>query len=105
MTLRMIRLGLAILAALSATGCYGGGFTRGGVVASDPALVAVDPGVASPRRATFVDRHPLLRTPVEVYESHGSKPVCKAAAAAVIGVPLGVVGEIRQIIVGCPPGF
>ena len=105
MSSRTIRMGLAFLTVLSATGCHGGAFYRGGLVASDPAFVAVGPGAASPRRATFVDRHPLFRKPVEVYESHGSKPVCKAAAAAVIGVPAGIVGEIRQIIVGCPPGF
>ena len=39
-------------------------------------------------------------TPRDYYESSGNNKVVKSAAAAVIGVPAGLYGEIRQIVVG-----
>ena len=100
---------LATLATLT-TGCHRKEFIRDRSVAMDPPLVSADPAqddplLAEPRRATFVDRHPLLRKPVEYYQSSGPNPVGRVASATLIGVPAGVLGEMRQIIVGCPPGF
>ena len=59
--------------------------------------------VPAPRTVTFVDRHPLLSRPRDYYQSSGQNPVVKATAATVIGIPAGVFGEIRQIVVGQPP--
>lgn len=78
---------------------------------SEPPLegVAVDdtsvPGHAgaSPPRVGFVDRHPLFSKPRAVYQNTNQPPVTKAAAATVVGIPLGVVGEVGQIIGGRPP--
>jgi hypothetical protein len=50
----------------------------------------------------WVDRHPLFSKPRDYYENAGSNKVVKAAAATVIGIPAGIFGEIRQIVVGPP---
>lgn len=99
----------ALLATLT-TGCQKKEFIRNQSVVMDPQLMAMDPTwgdpmLGEPRRATFVDRHPLLRKPVEHYAMAGPKKVHRLAAATFIGIPAGVLGEARQIIVGCPPGF
>lgn len=65
----------------------------------DPTLMAEVP-VARP--VTIVDRHPLLYKPRDYYEQSGDNKLTKAAAAAFIGVPAGIIGEFRQIIVGQP---
>jgi hypothetical protein len=69
--------------------------------ADDPTLVPGNP----PRKVQWTDRHPLFRKPAEVYQNTDRGPVVNAAAATVIGIPMGIVGELRQIVVGCPPGF
>ena len=51
---------------------------------------------------TFVDRHPLLSKPRDYYESSGDNKFVKSMAAGVIGVPAGIVGELKQIVVGKP---
>jgi hypothetical protein len=56
-----------------------------------------------PKSITWVDRHPLFSRPREYYEKSGKNKVAKVAAATVIGVPAGIVGEIRQVVVGRPP--
>ncbi|MEW4566484.1 hypothetical protein AB1L88_01325 [Tautonia sp. JC769] len=100
---------IALLAALS-TGCQRKEFIRNQSVVMDPSLGSIDPAlndpmVTQPGRATFVDRHPMLRKPVEYYQSAKPNPAHRLASAAFIGVPVGIFGELRQIIVGCPPGF
>jgi hypothetical protein len=55
------------------------------------------------RTAGFTDRHPLFTKPRQYWETSGDNRVVKAAAATFIGVPAGVVGEVRQILVGAPP--
>lgn len=93
-----------ILVALGATaGCQGAGPKR--VAAAEPGLG--DPGAtvveAAPpagTQLTWVDRHPLFSKPRDLYESSGNNAVVKAAAATVIGIPAGIVGEIKQIVVG-----
>ena len=109
---------VALLAALAASGCSGGPSKRT-LASSEPGLSTVsgDPDVAIVDRAkpvpsnsvTFVDRHPLFSKPREYYEKTGTNKATKTAAAAVIGVPAGIYGELKQIVVGNPnpppPGF
>jgi hypothetical protein len=58
--------------------------------------------VAPGTQVSWVDRHPLFSRPREYYETTPSNKVVKAAAATVIGVPAGIFGELRQIVVGTP---
>ncbi len=53
--------------------------------------------------ATFVDRHPLLWKPREYYDTTATGPIGKTAAATFVGVPAGILGELKQIVVGIPP--
>lgn len=98
---------LLILAAVGLTGCQGGPSKK--ILASaEPALSPpVEGGTtvveAPSKTVTFVERHPLLSKPRDYYESSGTNAVVKTAAAVVVGVPVGVVSEIRQIVVGAPP--
>lgn len=100
-----VLLALAVL-----PGCQAAQSRRAAVAAAEPSLVT--PGsesgstvVEAPpaRTITFVDRHPLFAKPRELYENSGNNKVVKAAAATVVGIPAGVVGELRQIVVGRPP--
>ena len=69
-----------------------------------------DPDVAIVDRAkpaatvSAVDRHPLLSKPKQYYDDTNSNKVAKTAAAAFIGVPAGIYGELKQIVVGVPAG-
>jgi len=101
---------IALLAALVASGCSGGPSKRT-LASTEPGLSTVpgDSGVAIVDRAkpvpssvTFVDRHPLFSKPRDYYESTNSNKAAKTAAAAVIGVPAGIYGELKQIVVGTP---
>ena len=100
----------ALLAALAASGC-GGGPSKRTLASSEPALSTGpgDPEVAIVDRAkpvpgsvTVVDRHPLLSKPRDYYENTGSNKAVKTAAAVVLGVPTGIYGELKQIVVGAP---
>jgi hypothetical protein len=110
---RMIRAGVWGLVASAATlpalaGCQSGAPRR--VASREPALNApVDQGAtvveAPPRPAqtiSFVDRHPLFSKPRQMYESSSGSKVVKTAAATMIGIPAGFVGEIKQIVTGTP---
>jgi hypothetical protein len=109
-------MAMATLTVVTFTGCQGGPSRRtlasaepalspslepGTVIAQSPTTVASAP--ASARTLTFVDRHPLFSRPREYYENGGSNKVVKTAAAVVVGVPAGIFGELRQIVVGAPP--
>lgn len=65
----------------------------------DPAIVAEVPAA---RPVTIVDRHPLFYKPREYYDRVGNNQIAKMAAATFIGVPAGILGEMRQIAVGRP---
>jgi hypothetical protein len=102
---------LAILATAIATGCQSGTVgSKRSVAAREPGLssavepgkVVLDPPATATRTVTFVDRHPLFWKPRDYYENSGSNPVVKTAAATVIGIPAGIFGELRQIVVGAP---
>jgi hypothetical protein len=102
---------LVIVAAVAASGCQSGP-SKQTLAAAEPALsppveggtVAAAPAPAPPPRSvTFVDRHPLLYKPRDYYESAGSNTVVKTGAAVLVGVPVGIVTELKQIVVGAPP--
>ncbi len=103
--IRASLISLAALALLLNAGCHNG--SRSDVALSDAPLVTENGAQvveASPvRTATFVDRHPLFWKPREYYDSTNSGTVGKTAAATFVGVPTGIYGELRQIIVGIPP--
>ena len=100
---------LLLIAALAAAGCQGTAPGRR-LAKAEPALVDTPGDVAGstvieatpPRPVTVVDRHPLLSKPREYYESSGKNKLVKATAATVIGIPAGIVGELRQIVRGQP---
>jgi hypothetical protein len=78
------------------------------IAASDPVIIEGAAGVpvgGAPgvRKATFVDRHPLLARPRDVYHNTCHGPIIKTTAATFVGVPAGVVHEVKQIVCGIPP--
>jgi hypothetical protein len=93
---------------ISVPGCQSAPARRP-IASAEPTLTA--PGeqgtivgeTTPPKTASWVDRHPLFTKPRQYYDNSGSNKVVKTAAAAVIGVPAGIVGEIKQIVVGAPP--
>jgi hypothetical protein len=100
----------AALALAPLAGCQSGGPRR--LASGEPGLstplevgqgstVAAAP-VSPVRNVTWVDRHPLFSKPRDYYESAGNNTVVKTATAAVVGVPVGIFGELRQIVVGTP---
>jgi hypothetical protein len=105
------RLGALVLSAivLTASGCQGTGSRRAS--APEPALSgALDQNQSGPivdsapsKTITYVDRHPMLSKPREYWDNSGDNKVVKAAAATFIGVPVGIYGEMKQIVVGAPP--
>jgi len=104
-------LTVVILSALASSlaGCQGAG-SRRSAAAPEPGLSgALDSGstiVAEPAPAksvAYVDRHPMFSKPRDYWESAGDNKFKKAAAATFVGVPVGLYGEIKQIVVGAPP--
>ena len=80
------------------------------VVSPEPALADGSGAVAEKtieatpvKTVTFADRHPLFTKPRQYWDTSGDNKIVKAAAATFIGVPAGVVGEVKQIFVGAPP--
>ena len=57
----------------------------------------------APKTVSYVDRHPLLSKPRDYWDSSGDNKVVKTAAATFVGVPVGIYGELKQIVVGAPP--
>jgi hypothetical protein len=77
--------------------------TLSGTVESDT-TVADGKSAAPPVKTTsVVDRHPLFSKPRDYWETSGDNKVVKAAAATFVGVPVGIYGEVKQIIVGASP--
>jgi len=93
---------------LSMAGCHAAGAPRR-VVATEPGLVGLDAedmallDAPPARELTYVDRHPLFAKPREYWEGAGDNKFVKAAAATFVGVPVGIIGEVRQIVIGVPP--
>ena len=100
---------LAALPLMFAAGCASGARRRGYVAEPPLEFSEADGGVpiaiepSATRDVTMVDRHPLLSKPRDFYESSGNNKLVKAAAATFIGIPAGILGEARQIVVGKPP--
>jgi len=99
----------ALLAVVLLPGCQASQSRRAALAANEPRLSAAgDPAPSvvqapPPKTVTVVDRHPLLSKPREYYDSSGNNQFVKVAAATVVGVPAGIVGELKQIVVGHPP--
>jgi hypothetical protein len=103
-------LAVIFLSALTTSfaGCSGTG-SRRSAKAPEPGLSgALDSGttiVADPAPAksvTYVDRHPLFSKPRDYWDGAGDNKFKKAAAATFVGVPVGLYGEMKQIVVGAP---
>ncbi len=102
---KLLGVGLLLLSTVTLSGCQGTR-SRKGMVAAEPALsvdgeTVVD--AAPPKSMTWVDRHPLFSQPREYYQSTNRNVVVKTAAATVIGIPAGFIGEVKQIVVGQDP--
>ena len=105
---RAIALMLLILGICA--GCQSAGHPRT-VVTPEPSLsgavdgdsTVADGKVTPVKTTTVVDRHPLFSKPRDYWETSGDNKVVKAAAATFVGVPVGIYGEFKQIIVGAPP--
>ncbi len=73
---------------------------------SGPEVAVIDPpssaSTNSTKTASILDRHPLLRKPQQYYDNTNSNKAVKTAAATFVGVPAGIVGELKQIVVGRP---
>jgi hypothetical protein len=72
------------------------------MTANEPGLDDGAKVVSNSGSPSWVDRHPLLYKPRDYYETSGDNKIVKTAAATVIGIPAGVVGELRQIVTGAP---
>ncbi len=89
------------------SGCQSAGAPRT-VITPEPSLSSTVDGdgtkitTAPPRNVTFVDRHPMFSKPRDYWDTSGDNKVVKAAAATFVGVPVGLYGEVKQIIVGTP---
>lgn len=50
----------------------------------------------------FIDRHPLFYKPGEYYTTYDGNVVVRGARATFVGIPAGVVGEVKQAFRGVP---
>ncbi len=102
---RKYALTLAALLAAGSVGCQSYQARRP-ILSTEPPMAAAegDPAGAAtaPRTASFADRHPLFYKPREYWDTSGNNTIVKVAAATFVGVPAGILGEMRQIIVGSP---
>jgi hypothetical protein len=69
----------------------------------EPSVAASSPSVSVSPPVTVVKRRPIVEQPQYYYESTNGNKLAKTAAATFIGVPAGVVGEVRQLFMGPPP--
>lgn len=106
--LRLLAIGTILGVAAGSLGCQGAGPRR--------TVVTPEPGLAGPtdsdttvagkgtpgRTVGWVDRHPLFSKPRDYWDTSGDNKIVKAAAATFVGVPVGMYGEVKQIIVGTP---
>jgi hypothetical protein len=104
-------IGAAVILCSAAAGCRTApnrtAAAEPGMTTASPTLGApVEPGgtaVASASSAAWYDRHPLFSRPKHYYDSTQSNKVVKVGVATVVGVPAGIFGEMKQIVVGAPP--
>jgi len=110
---RRQRLALVVfggMALLGIVGCKSATPSKRAMTANEPPLTVPgepQPGAVADKPASgstaFVDRHPLLYKPKQMYDKSGDNKVVKVAGATLVGVPMGILGELRQIVVGRPP--
>jgi hypothetical protein len=67
----------------------------------EPGATLVEATPVAPS-VTWVDRHPMFSKPRDIYGSTNGNGFVKAAAATLVGIPVGVAGEVKQIVVGKP---
>lgn len=104
-------IGLMAASTLLFSGCQSAATRRPSTVVSPSTSVSEAGDVVGEKTISagpvqtvgFADRHPLFYKPREYWQTSGDNKVVKAAAATFIGVPAGVVGEMKQIITGAPP--
>jgi hypothetical protein len=108
---RWFAIALFAIGSALAAGCQSAGAPRTVVspapsissrVDGDTTVVDGSQQLAPPRNLTWVDRHPLFSKPRDYWDTSGDNKVVKAAAATFVGVPAGLYGEVKQIIVGAP---
>jgi hypothetical protein len=109
---RLFAIGLLICVYGMSSGCQSPSSTRTIVTpepgvarttGADGVVVEKDPVATPAKTVSVVDRHPLFSKPRDYWDSSGDNKIVKAAAATFVGVPAGVVGEVKQIFVGVPP--
>jgi hypothetical protein len=95
-----------LLLAITFPGCQGTGSHRSapepglsGTIDANGTVAEAPPA----RTVGYVDRHPLLSTPRDYWESSGDNKIVKTAAATFVGVPVGFYKEMKQIVIGVPP--
>jgi len=102
-----IRVGVVAVMTAGIVGCQGLGHKSGAVASSEPALMPNDGTtvvVAPPATSSaWAERHPLVMKPKQYYDNTQGNKLVKGAAATVIGVPAGLLGEMRQIVTGRSP--
>ena len=107
---RWFAIGVLITVYGIISGCQTAG-PRKPIVTTEPGLagavdndgtVVVGDGAAPAKTVTWVDRHPLFSKPRDYWDTSGDNKIVKAAAATFVGVPVGMYGEVKQIIVGTP---
>ena len=107
---RMVFGFLCGLALLGAVGCQSGMPPKRTIASREPSLAAsgepqpsyvAEKPVANSSMA-FVDRHPLLYKPKEMYDKSGNNTIVKVAGATLVGIPVGIYGELKQIVIGRP---
>jgi hypothetical protein len=59
--------------------------------------------VVASSNPNWVDRHPLFAKPRDYYDSTNGNGIVKTGSAVLLGVPTGLFGEIRQVVLGAPP--
>ena len=102
----VMRVVWLLLLATTFAGCQASGSRRtapepglSGTIDSNGTVAEAPPA----NTLSYVDRHPLLSTPREYWESSGDNKIVKTAAATFVGVPVGFYKEMKQIVIGVPP--
>ncbi len=110
---RLFAIGLIVCVYGMGTGCKSSPSSTRTIVTPEPGVASAagsdgvvvegGPAAAPAKTVSVVDRHPLFSKPRDYWESSGDNKIVKAAAATFVGVPAGLYGEVKQIIVGTPP--
>ena len=109
---RWFAIGVLITVYGMAVGCQSAG-PKKPIITTEPAItssvdsdgtIAADGTrqIAPAKTVTWVDRHPLFSKPRDYWDTSGDNKIVKAAAATFVGVPAGMYGEVKQIVVGVP---